>query len=218
MRVIAFSDIHGSIEIVERVLVLERAFDLVVLAGDITTAGTTSEITKAIERVGVFRKPVIAVAGNMDPLPLERALMRLGVSIDSRGAVHGDVGFFGVSGAPETPMRTPNEISEREIMDRAEAGWKSVAAARRKIFVPHAAPRDTLLDLAHGGKHFGSTAVRDFILRRKPDAVICGHIHEARGIDTVGGVPSVNCGPAGKGYYAVIEINDKITLENRSLK
>ena len=218
MRVLAFSDVHGSIEMVERVLVLERTFDLVVLAGDITTAGTISEITKAIERVGVFRKPVVAVAGNMDPLPLERALKRLGVLIDSCGAVFGDVGFFGVSAAPESPMRTPNEISEREIMDRAEAGWKSVAAARRKIFVPHAPPRDTLLDLAHGGKHFGSTAVRDFILRRKPDAVICGHIHEARGIDTVGGIPAVNCGPAGKGCYAVVESGDTIKMENRSLK
>jgi len=218
MRVLAFSDVHGSIEIVERVLVLERSFDLVVLAGDITTNGTTSEITKAIERVGVFQKPVVAVAGNMDPLPLERALVRLGVSIDSRGVVIGEAGFFGVSAAPESPMRTPNEISEREIMDRAEAGWKGVASARWKIFVPHAAPRDTLLDLSHGGMHFGSTAVRDFILRRKPDAVICGHIHEARGIDTVGGAPAINCGPAGKGYYALVEIGETITLENRSLK
>ncbi|HUI09224.1 MAG TPA: metallophosphoesterase [Bacteroidota bacterium] len=218
MRVLAFSDLHGSIDLVERVLVLERSFDLVVLAGDITTAGTTSEITKAIERVGVFRKPVVAVAGNMDPLPLERALERLGVSIDSRGAVFGDAGFFGVSAAPESPMRTPNEISEREIMDRAEAGWKAVAAARWKIFVPHASPRDTLLDLTHSGEHAGSTAVRDFILRRKPDAVICGHIHEARGIDTINGVPAVNCGPAGKGYYALVTIGETITMENRSLK
>jgi len=218
MRVLAFSDVHGSIEMVERVLVLERTFDLIVLAGDITTAGTTSEITKAIERVSVFRKPVAAIAGNMDPLPLERTLKRLGVSIDSSGAVYGNAGFFGVSGCPESPMRTPNELSEREIMDRAEAGWKSVAAARWKIFVPHTAPHDTLLDLTHSGIHAGSTAVRDFVLRRKPDAVICGHIHEACGMDTVGGVPAINCGPAGKGRYAVVTIGESIAMENRSLR
>jgi Icc-related predicted phosphoesterase len=218
MRVLAFSDLHGSIDIVERVLALERGFDAVVLAGDITTAGTPSELEKTIERVAAFRKPVLAVAGNMDPLPLERRLQQLGVSIDSRGATIGEAGFFGVSGAPATPMQTPNELSEREIMTRAEAGWKCVAAARWKIFVPHAAPKDTALDLLPSGKHAGSLAIRDFIRRRQPDATICGHIHEARGVDTVDGKPAVNCGPAGKGYYAVMTIGDGIVLETCSLR
>jgi Icc-related predicted phosphoesterase len=217
MRVLAFSDLHGSVEIVERVLALERSFDLVILAGDITTVGTPSEVEKAIRRVEAFGKPVLAVAGNMDPLALERKLVQLGVSIDSRGVVMGEAGFFGVSAAPVSPMHTPNELSEREIMDRAEAGWRGVAAARWKIFVPHASPRDTLLDLTHGGKHVGSTAVREFIRRRKPDATICGHIHEARGIDQVDGLPVVNCGPAGKGFYAVMTIGENIVVENRSL-
>lgn len=202
---------------VERVLALERLFDLVILAGDITTVGTPTEVEKAIRRVEAFGKPVLAVAGNMDPLALERKLVQLGVSIDSRGVLVGDAGFFGVSAAPVSPMHTPNELSEREIMDRAEAGWRGVASARWKIFVPHASPRDTLLDLTHGGEHVGSTAVRDFIRRRKPDATICGHIHEARGIDQVDGMPVVNCGPAGKGYYAVMTIGENILVENRTL-
>ena len=122
MRVLAFSDLHGSIEMVERVLALERIFDLVILAGDITTAGTPTELEKAIRRVEAFRKPVLAVAGNMDPLPLERKLEQIGVSIDSRGVVIGEAGFFGVSAAPASHLHTPNEISEREIMSRAEAG------------------------------------------------------------------------------------------------
>jgi Icc-related predicted phosphoesterase len=218
MRVLAFSDLHGSIEMVERVLTLERIFDLVILAGDITTAGTPSELEKAIRRVEAFRKPVLAVAGNMDPLPLERKLEQIGVSIDSRGVVIGDAGFFGVSAAPASHLHTPNEISEREIMSRAEAGWKGVAAARWKIFVPHASPKGTALDRTHSGTHVGSTAVRDFIKRRKPDATICGHIHEARGIDQIDGAKVVNCGPAGKGYYVVMTIDDIIEIENRSLE
>jgi len=218
MRVLAFSDLHGSVEIVERVLALERTFDLVILAGDITTAGTPSELEKAIRRIEAFRKPVLAVAGNMDPLSLERKLEHLGVSIDSRGVMMGDAGFFGVSAAPASPLHTPNEISEREITDRAEKGWKCVAGARLKIFVPHASPKDTALDLTQSGKHVGSSAVRDFIRRRKPDATICGHIHEARGIDQVDGVPVVNCGPAGKGYYVVMTIDETVALENRSLR
>ncbi len=218
MRVLAFSDLHGSVDIVERVLALERPFDVVILAGDITTAGTPSEVEKAIRRMEAFGKPVLAVAGNMDPLPLERRLEQLGVSIDSRGVVIGDVGFFGVSGAPASSLNTPNEISEREITTRAEAGWKIVADAHWKVFVPHAAPKDTALDRIQGGKHVGSSAVRDFIVRRKPDATICGHIHEARGIDAVVGMKVVNCGPAGKGYYAVLTIGNTLDIESRSLR
>ena len=218
MRVLAFSDLHGSVDIVERVLALERRFDLVVLAGDITTVGTPTDLEKSIRRVEAFGKPVLAVAGNMDPLPIERKLEQLGVSIDSRGVVIGDAGFFGVSGAPPSALNTPNEISEREISARAEKGWKDVAAARWKIFVPHASPKDTLLDMIRGGKHVGSTAVRDFIVRRKPDATICGHIHEARGMDTIAGQKAVNCGPAGKGYYVVLTIGETIKLEILSLK
>ena len=217
MRVIAFSDLHGSIDVVLKVLALERTFDIVILAGDITTAGTPTELEKAIKWIEAFGKPVLAVAGNMDSLALERKLEKLGVSIDSRGVVFGEVGFFGVSAAPASPLRTLNEISEREIMSRAEAGWKGVAPARWKVFVPHAAPKDTAVDLAHSGKHVGSTAVRDFIRKRKPDATICGHIHEARGIDKIDGLPVVNCGPAGKGYYVVMTIGEILELENRSL-
>lgn len=217
MRVLAFSDLHGSIEMVEQILFSERYFDLVILAGDITTAGTPPQLEKAIRRVEAFGKPVLAVAGNMDSLALERKLEQLGVSIDSRGVIIGEVGFFGVSAAPASPLRTLNEISEREIMERAEAGWKDVAAARWKIFVPHAAPKDTAIDLTHSGIHAGSSAVRDFIRQRKPDATICGHIHEARGIDKIAGMPVVNCGPAGKGYYVVMTIGEILELENRSV-
>ena len=217
MRILGFSDMHGSIEIVERILALERRFDLVIIAGDITTVGTPTELEKSIRRVEAFGKPVLAVAGNMDPLPLERKLEQIGVSIDSRGVLIGDVGFFGVSGAPASPLNTPNEISEREITDRAEKGWKAVAAARWKIFVPHASPKDTALDRVKGGKHVGSTAVRDFIVRRKPDATICGHIHEARGMDEIAGKKVANCGPAGKGYYVVLTIDETVKMENRSI-
>jgi uncharacterized protein len=217
MRVLAFSDLHGSVDIVERVLALERRFDLVVLAGDITTVGTPTDLEKSIRRVEAFGKPVLAVAGNMDPLPLERRLEQLGVSIDSRGVVIEDAGFFGVSGAPPSALNTPNEISEREITARAEKGWKQVAGARWKIFVPHASPKDTSLDVIRGGKHVGSIAVRDFILRRKPDATICGHIHEARGMDTIAGQRVANCGPAGKGYYVALTIGETIEIENLSI-
>jgi Icc-related predicted phosphoesterase len=52
-----------------------------------------------------------------------------------------------------------------------------------------------------------------FIELHQPDVVVCGHVHEARGVDTIGKTQVVNCGQAGKGYYAVINLDDKISVE-----
>lgn len=215
MRILAFSDLHGAYDAVEKVLRQELAFDVVVIGGDLTTHGTPAEASVAVERFQQCGRPLVAVAGNMDPPQADSAFEGLGVSINARGIVIGDAGFFGVSASPFTPFQTPYEISEEEIRDRAEAGWADVRDARWKIFVPHAPPAHTALDRTFFGKHVGSTAVRAFIEKRRPDVVVCGHIHESRGMDMIGGTMMVNCGQAGKGYYAVVTLADQITVETR---
>jgi len=200
---------------VEKVLRQEVAFDLVVIGGDLTTHGTSSEACGAVKRFQRFGRPLLVVAGNMDPPEADNAFAALGVSINGRGIVIGEAGFFGVSASPFTPFQTPYEISEEEIRKRAEAGWAEVSDARWKIFVPHAPPAHTALDRTFFGNHVGSTAVREFIEKRTPDLVVCGHIHEARGMDRIGDTVMVNCGQAGKGYYAVVTLADQITVETR---
>jgi len=48
-------------------------------------------------------------------------------------------------------------------------------------------------------------AVRRFIETRRPDVAVVGHIHEGRGIDTVGDTIVVNPGALREGGYAVID-------------
>jgi hypothetical protein len=207
MIVLAFSDIHGAYREVERVIASRREIDAIVVGGDLTTAGTAGDAREAIQALAGYGKPVMAVAGNMDPRPVEEEFRALGVSIDACGRTFGDIGFFGVSAAPLSVLRTPNEITEEEILRRAEQGWAEVAGCRRKVFVPHAPPARTALDRLRDGRHVGSISVREFIERRAPDLVVCGHIHEARGIDRIGSTIMVNCGPAWKGYYAVLDLS-----------
>lgn len=211
MVILAFSDIHGGYREVERIVRSSGTVDAVVIGGDLTTAGTAREARDAIRALLACGKPVMAVAGNMDPRPVEEEFRALGVSIDACGRTVGDAGFFGVSAAPLSALRTPNEITEGEILRRAEQGWAEIAGCRRKVFVPHAPPARTALDRLRDGRHVGSTSVREFIERRAPDLVICGHIHEARGIDRIGSTVIVNCGPAGKGYYAVLDLSGEPT-------
>lgn len=215
MRILALSDIHGSYGTMESIIANESSSDVIVLGGDVTTNGDASEMKDALRLAGSTHKRILAVCGNMDPTPLDTLLDELDVSINGKGIVIEDVGFFGVSAAPLSFLHTPNEISEQEIGRRAEAGWNDVAKARWKIFVPHAPPAGTKIDKVFIGKHVGSTAVRKFIEERQPDIAICGHIHEARGQDVIGKTKIVNCGSAAKGFYAVVEIGSTVNVLNR---
>lgn len=215
MRIIAFTDIHGTYKKVHEILSGESSFDVIILGGDLTTFGSPAEAEDAIKLFQTHGKPVLVVAGNMDPPNLEDTFDKLKVSVNAKGVLVGDAGFFGVSASPFSPLHTPYEISEDEITKRAEQGWSDVQAARWKIFVPHAPPSNTRLDKIFTGAHVGSTAVREFIENHQPDIAVCGHIHEARGRDAIGKTQIVNCGPAGKGYYAVIELGETIKVENK---
>ncbi len=215
MKILALADIHGSFDKVEQILARESGYNAVILAGDITTHGTALDARNAIKQFQRFQQPVFAVAGNMDAPESDEAFDEMGVGINGRGMMFDQVGIFGVSASPFTPMNTPYEISEEELALRAHAGWKDVQSARTTIFVPHAPPLNTRLDELPGGRHVGSAAIRKFIEQFQPAVVICGHIHEARGIDTLGRSTMVNCGPAGKGYYALITLGKEISIETK---
>ncbi len=213
MRILAVADIHGAYEKAERIIEKEAGISAVIVGGDLTTNGSAEEARSALQRFVKFDVPIIVVAGNMDPPELETVFSSNAISINACGTMLDDVGVFGVSGSPFTPMHTPYEISEEEISFRAHSGWKDVQAARIKIFVPHAPPHNTKLDRLRSGDHVGSTSVRKFVEQFRPDAVISGHIHESRGIDTLQKTVMVNCGPAASGFYAVLTVGKEVSVE-----
>jgi Icc-related predicted phosphoesterase len=216
MRIVALTDIHGAYGTVERILRQETP-DVLVVGGDLTSVGTVKEADDAIRSFRSLGPTVVCVAGNMDLPGHDKLFEQLGVSINGRGIIIDGVGFFGVSAAPLSPLKTPNEIPEDEIARSAVIGFLEVKDARLKVFVPHAPPYGTRLDITHSGIHVGSTAVRDFIEDNQPDVVICGHIHEGRGQDVLGVSRIVNCGPASKGFFARITLQEHRITELSNL-
>jgi Icc-related predicted phosphoesterase len=190
---------------------------VVLIGGDLTTAGSVKEAEEAIRLFQTGPGRILSVSGNMDLPQHDQMMARVGVSLDSRGVKIDGIGFFGVSAAPVSPMHTPYEISEEEIARRIEAGFLQVRECPVKVFVPHAPPYGTRVDIIHMGIHVGSTAVRDFIEENSPAVVVCGHIHEGRGQDRLEGSRIVNCGAAMNGYFATIDIGEEITIENHQL-
>ena len=208
MRIVCLTDIHGAFDVAEQIARRESGAAVFILGGDITDLGTPEDVHELIRSLTPFADAVLAVAGNMDPSPIDAALVSGGCSLNGRGIRVGDVGFHGVSGGT-IAMGTPNELPESEIADRAEAGHRAVADAPVRVFVPHAPPHGCV-DRISSGRSVGSTAVREHIDHRHPHAVFCGHIHEARGIDLLGDTVVVNCGLGRRGQYAVASVRDGV--------
>jgi Icc-related predicted phosphoesterase len=212
LRLAYLVDVHGGFEAVPRALAEIGPVDVLVIGGDITTGGTPDDAASAIEEWRPLAPRLLALAGNMDSPAIDARLAELGVALDGTGVQVDDVGLFGVSAAPFSPLHTPYELPDDELERRLENGFADVKDSRVKVFCPHAPPKDTACDLLRSGEHVGSPVLRAFVEREQPDVVLCGHIHEARGTDTIGRAQIVNPGPAMAGHYAVVDIDEEVAV------
>lgn len=198
MRLLVFSDIHGKKSALERLMDTEA--DYYFAAGDLANWGQGLEQLAPVLQKRADRMYVIP--GNHES---EADIARLceefgfhnfhGQTIQIEGYTVAGLGY-----SNPTPFHTPGEYSEQELAARLE----KFAGLNPLILICHAPPKDTKLDRAGEGQHFGSTAVRDFIVRNQPDYFYCGHIHEAAGQqDIIGRSIGWNVGTRGQ----VLDLN-----------
>jgi uncharacterized protein len=205
MKILAATDVHSHTDAFAQILADAGPVDLVLLGGDLTNFGSPDDAQAIVRLAGSKGARVLAVAGNCDSPQIDARLAELGVSLFRRGLTVESVGFVGLSAMPPW-VRTMYHFSEAELADALETGRLQVASAPRLVVLSHAPPHGTRADRLGHGRHAGSTALREFVDRVQPELVVCGHIHEARGIDELGPTTIVNCGPAGKGHYALIDL------------
>jgi len=216
VKILGFADFHGNIDSARRAsyLVSLEHPSLVVVAGDL--AKQDIQVAEYIlKELSKSAPKVLFVPGNMDEPALAdwRDTERI-VCLHAKGIVHNAAFFGGLGGAVISPFKTPFEFDEAEA-SRVLAQVIRTSSSSITVLVSHCPPKNTKLDLAAGTRHVGSEAVRRFIEERKPALVICGHIHEARGVDLIGRVPIVNVGPAAHGHYASISLDKSAGIELR---
>lgn len=212
MKIAYLVDVHGRFDAVTQAMSDIGPVDLLVIGGDITTAGTPADAARAVEGWRPLAPRLLALAGNMDSPEIDARLDELGVALDARGWRFDDVGVFGVSAAPRSPLHTPYELDDDELSRRIESGLAAVHGCRVKVFCPHAPPSDTACDRLRSGEHVGSMVIRRFVEREQPDVVLCGHIHESRGMDEIGAARVVNPGPVSAGHFAIVEVDERVTV------
>ena len=194
MKILAASDLHGDTRQVKRLadLAYKENVDLVVIAGDITQFDSDSE-----NMIGPFLekgKKVLFVPGNHDsPATAEFLAEKYGITnLQHYPVKYGDIGFFGCGGA----NIGLNQLSEKEMRTYLEKGFSYVKDAEKKIMITHLHPADTKIEKM---SFQGSSSIRKAIEDFQPDIHICGHIHEAEGVEEEIGKTKVFCvGSQGK--------------------
>ena len=195
-------------------------FDVIVFPGDWTDINSPKGFTQLdvaillVEELKRLKKPIIAVPGNMDTREIVELLKEEKISVHGEGKIVGDVGFYGYGGA-KTPFKTNLEPTDEELRRGLQESWNVIKDSKIKVQVNHVPPYQTKVDLIASGLHVGSKIVREFIEDKKPNLVVCAHIHEGRGTEIIGNSFIINPGRFPEGYCGFVEIDNDGKVSGR---
>ncbi|MBX5327486.1 MAG: metallophosphoesterase family protein [Candidatus Bathyarchaeia archaeon] len=210
LKLLVTADFHGAWAAFEKTVetTRETQVDAVIVCGDITHFGSVQQAAQLLSLLLQPNLHVLYVSGNTDPPQLATAEINGAANLHASCRNIEDYNFIGV-GAPHPTF----EVPEDKIGQWLKTGANKCAQTKQSVIVAHIPPKNTKIDLAFLGGHVGSLSLRQFIIEKKPLAVLCGHIHEARGVDQIEDTLIVNPGPARKGYYALLELAEKVDVE-----
>jgi len=172
---------------------------------------------------------VYAIAGNDDPWTCDAVLeasQRVRPCEDRLVEVGGHE-MIACSLVNPTPWNSPREMDEQRLYDHLRGLAEQVSDPSRAIFMFHAPPYDSGLDTArevnpedltvvmrNGQPNeipVGSKAARQIIEEFQPLLALHGHIHESRGITTIGRTTCINPGSdyvSGRIHGALVKLSD----------
>lgn len=165
----------------------------------------------ADERLAGTGTVAYVIPGNDDPWSVDEVLAA-GTAVDAcdeQVRVVGSHEMISFGYSNRTPWDTPRELGEEEIYTRLRALADQLEDPAGAIFNIHVPPRDSSLDTAFevdeelryvtkGGRPHevatGSSAVRQIIEETQPLLSLHGHIHESKGVTTIGRTVAINPG------------------------
>lgn len=192
MKIQIFSDIHGDVKSLERLLAVPA--DVYISAGDLSNFG------KGLEGLGAVlarqANSVWVIPGNHETAEQNHEFCSGAGFVDFhrqlRQAGSGYLGGLGYSNP--TPFNTPGEYTEDELATALDE-FRNHSPL---YLVVHAPPYGSKLDEFAPGQHAGSHAVRQWVEREQPEMLFCGHIHECGGkSDQIGRTRCFNVGKRG---------------------
>lgn len=217
LRIIGVADLHGQWEQLSRLENVEA--DLIAFCGDLHNAGTREQARPTVHALADLGLPVLIVPGNMDPRGFVLDLWEEeGLKVlHGRSYCCGSFGFIGLGGmAINNPSRlgdlTRFYVPEEDVYASLAKSLGTISGAASKVVLSHQPPKG-IRDTIYNGQEVGSMALRRFVEDFKPHLLICGHIHEDRGLSMLDSTAVINVGEMRKGFAAIIELSDVPRVE-----
>lgn len=170
MKILAFTDHHGSPDDMKKVTKKAEGADIIVCAGDFTIF--EHEIEHVLEQMNQLPKKVIFIHGNHEA---EETVEMLADHYENLEFIHQDhieidgVLFMGYGGGG---------FSERDAdFEHFSKKLPKLMKGKKTVLMVHGPPHGNKLDLI-AGDHVGNKSFADFIKKHKPDVVVFGHLHE----------------------------------------
>lgn len=198
-RILAIGDLHGDTGLVKKIakMAKDEKVDLVILPGDLTWL---EKSTKNL--IGPFikeNKKVLIMPGNHETMATIDFLTQVypnTKNIHGVGIKENDLGIFGVGYADAGPF----SIDDKKVAEALEKGYAQIKNMKKKIMVTHSHHAGSKAEFTGFP---GSKAIRKAIEKFQPDLALCGHVHEAEGIEEkIGKTRLINVGRQGR----IIEI------------
>ena len=194
VRIFAAGDFHGDKATAQNLAqrAIDEKADLIILNGDIVEEDDTEGVMYHFVKTG---KPIFLVPGNHDWFATDfLAAQYKADNLHGKSVQHGNVAIFGCGGT-NIGM---NMLTEKEIYDTIKYTHKTIANVQKKLLVTHIHPAGTIME-SFSQFVKGSIGLRKAIETAKPDIVVCGHVHEAEGIEEkIGNTLVINVGKKGK--------------------
>lgn len=164
--------------------------DLILLNGDLVEEHDSEGVLHYFIKTG---KPVFLIPGNHDWMATDFLAEKYNViNLHGKSLTHGNVGIFACGGT------NLGQLTELEIYQTVKEAHSQLKTPGKRILLSHVHPSGTKMETFSNFIR-GSTGLRKAIEATKPDLVLCGHVHEAEGIEEkIGNTLVVNVGKKGK--------------------
>ena len=189
MRILAFSDLHGSRSHAAEIVAASAGADLVIGAGDF--CNLRKGLPEAMAMLEGLRAPALLVPGNAESEDELRAAAPWATVLHGEDVTIDGIDFFGLGyGVPTTPFGPWScDLSETEAA--AMLAPLPVGA----VLILHSPPKG-VADRTSAGQSVGSIAIRAAIEAKRPRLAVCGHIHDSWGAaGRIGPTEVRNLGP-----------------------
>lgn len=200
MRILCFSDLHGNMKDLKRIVAYSKKVDLIICSGDFTDFGR--KMKKILEMLNNSKARVLIIPGNHEePETLERFCSTLEniVCLHKKYIIINNLLFIGY-GTGGFSIREPDFVKFARSLKTTLKKHRNLF----KVLITHAPPFDSGIDFTDETERIplGNKDIRNFLIKNKIDVCISGHFHETAGIvDYLGRTVVIN-----PGNFFVLEI------------